>query len=101
MASSSVISGVREGMKVTTSDGVDLGKVRQIYFGTEPVDKFSQCDDETCIEVHRGGLIGKGVTMYVPCRAVESVFGETVTLNVDMETASAKGWARKPAWIEA
>ncbi|MDP9350687.1 MAG: PRC-barrel domain-containing protein [Chloroflexota bacterium] len=86
-------------MEVLTSDGTSLGKVTEVYFGTEPANSFETCDDETSVEVHRGGLFGKGVTMYVPCRAVAGVSGDTVTLNVDAETATAKGWARKPSWI--
>lgn len=99
MATSSRVADVRKGMEVLTSDGTSLGKVVEVYFGTEPVNSFETCDDETNVEVHRSGLFGKGVTMYVPCRAVAGVSGDTVRLNVDAETATAKGWVRKPSWI--
>lgn len=94
-----MMSQVHEGMEVMTSDGTSLGKVKEIYHGTVPTSAFQQCDDETTLEVHRGGLLGKGTTMYVPCRAIDTVSGNSVTLNVDMETASSKGWVRRPSWI--
>ncbi len=99
MATTSVVGQVRNGMEVMTSDGVSLGKVRETYIGTEPTSPLQQCDDETTVEVHRGSLLGKSTTMYIPCRALASVDGNTVMLNVDQETASAKGWLHKPSWI--
>ncbi len=44
-------------------------------------------------------LLGRDVTTYIPCPAVAEVIGNTVRLNVDMETASGEGWGRRPAWI--
>jgi len=99
MATTSVVGQVRNGMEVVTSDGESLGKVKETYIGTEPTSPLQQCDDETTVEVHRGGLFSKSTTMYVPCRALARVDGNTVTLNVDQETANAKGWQHKPSWI--
>lgn len=97
----SAMEGVRDGMEVLTSDGTSLGRIRTIYHGTVPTAAFEQCDDETTPEAHRGGLLGKGVTMYVPCRAVEGAQGGTVRLNVGMETASAKGLGPQASWVGA
>ena len=90
---------VRNGMEVVSSDGTSLGKIKEVYHGTVPTTAFQQCDDETTLEVHRGSLLGKGTTLYVPCRAVGDVSGDQVRLNVDNETVSSKGWIRKPSWI--
>jgi sporulation protein YlmC with PRC-barrel domain len=88
-------------MEVLTSDGTSLGKVKEVYVGTEPSSPFEQCDDETTVEVQQGGgLFSKGVTMYIPCRAVGGVSGNSVTLNVDSETANSKGWTHRPSWIQ-
>lgn len=98
MVIESPIGQVREGMRVESSDGEEIGVVARIHRGTEPTDPLAACDDETCVEIRRESF-GREVANYIPCRAVAGVAGDTVTLDVDLETASTKGWARRPAWL--
>ena len=98
MAIESPIEQVREGMRVVSSDGVEMGTVARVHRGTEPTDPLAACEDETCVEVRRESL-GRELTHYVPCRALAGVAGDTVRLGVDLETASARGWATRPAWL--
>ncbi len=98
MSTGSAIGQVREGMQVVTSDGTSLGRVEHVHSGTVPTDPLQQCEDESCVEVRRTSL-GRELVQYVPCRAISGVLGNTVRLNLDMETASAEGWGRRPAWL--
>ena len=98
MATESPIRRVREGMRMVSSDGVDLGRVGQVYHGTEPADALEACEDETSIEVRRESL-GRETAMYVPCRAVADVIGSTVRLKLDLEAVTSGGWVRRPEWI--
>ncbi len=75
-----------------------MGTVAQVHRGTEPEDALELCEQETCIEVRRE-LLGREFIEYIPCRAVAKVSGNTVTLGMDMETASSRGWSRRPAWL--
>ena len=90
---------VRKGMHVRSSDGADLGKVAEVWLGTDPTAAHARCDEEVCsrVEVHRG-LLRKQV-LYVPYSAIAAVSGTDVMLYVDAQTAWAKGWSRKPAWL--
>jgi hypothetical protein len=91
-------SQVREGMEVVTSDGVKLGKVAHIWYGTS-VGKVATSDEETCLEVHRG-LFGR-THLYLPCSAVGAVTGNTVQLTASDEMVGEHpSWHRKPNWIE-
>ena len=98
MAIERPIEQVREGMKVVSSDGVEMGAVARVHRGTEPTDRLAACEDETCVEVRRESL-GREIANYIPCRALAGVVGDTVRLDVDLETATTKGWATWPAWL--
>jgi len=98
MTTESPIGRVREGMRMVSSDGVDLGRVGRVYRGTEPADALQACADETCVEVHRESL-GRETTMYVPCRAVADVAGSAVRLKLDLEAVTSGGWAKRPEWL--
>ncbi len=95
------IGQVHKGMEVHTLDGVNLGKVEEVWLGTDPASATARCDEEVCsrLEVHRRERLFKDVVLYVPYSAIAAVSGEAVTLNVDAQTAGAKGWSRKPAWL--
>jgi hypothetical protein len=89
-----VVEQVREGMQVQTADGMRLGKVTEVWCGSEPVSSYTACDDESCLEVQGGRL-------YIPCSVVADVSGKVVILGVDAATVQSKPWQWKPAWIPA
>ena len=100
MAGSTVIdiTQIRTGMEVQAADGVTLGKIAEVWVGTDPKDSTTRCDEDTCsrLEVHvRGGR------MYIPYSAIAGMSGKRVTLNVDAATAQAKPWKYRPPWIAA
>ena len=100
MAGSNVIdiTQIRTGMEVQAADGVKLGKIAEVWVGTDPRDSTTRCDEDTCsrLEVRvRGG------PMYIPYSALAGVSGKSVTLNVDAATAQAKPWQYRPPWIAA
>ncbi len=90
---------VRKGSEVHSSDGTKLGKVAEVWFGTDPAHSAERCDEDLCsrIEVHQG-LLHKTV-LYIPYNAIGQISGNTVTLNVDEESVRSKGWTHRPAWI--
>ncbi|MDP9409761.1 MAG: hypothetical protein M3P70_04535 [Actinomycetota bacterium] len=47
----SVTSRVRQGMKVRSSDGVLLGRVAEIWCGTDPKERGEECDETVCSRV--------------------------------------------------
>ncbi len=63
MASEHMIAQVRSGMVVHTADGQPLGKVAQVWVGTDLTASSPRCDDERCsrIEVQRGRLLTRQV----------------------------------------
>ncbi len=93
---------VRKGTHVCTSDGVDLGKVKEVWLGTDPSSTHARCDEEICsrLEVHHRQGLFKDVALYVPYSAIAEVSRDTVVLNVDEATANTKGWSARPRWIE-
>ncbi|HEY0603568.1 MAG TPA: hypothetical protein VGD58_11690 [Herpetosiphonaceae bacterium] len=93
-----MIEQVHEGQAVQTSDGVSLGTITRMWWGTEPVDTVTPCVDETCLEV-QSSAIGWGGKLYIPCSAVASVSEQQVTLSFDAATAATKPWVDRPAWI--
>ena len=98
------IGEIRKGMEVRTSDGELLGKVSEVYVGTDPTSGSALCDEEICsrIEIRKkGGFLSRGEPSYIPYNAVRSVLQDSVTLGVDADAARAKGWAHRPAWIGA
>ena len=95
------IGRIRKGMEVRTSDGEVLGKVAEVWVGTDPGATQPRCDEEVCsrIEVRKGGLLSRGAPSYIPYSAIGSVSGDAVVLSVDSGTARGKGWAHRPPWI--
>ena len=100
MASENILTQVRKGMEMHSSDGVCLGKVAQVWWGTDPRSSTARCDETQCsrLEVHQRRGLRKSV-LYVPYNAIAEVTAKQVVLNVDEETAKGKGWASKPRWI--
>ncbi len=86
-------------MEVQTSDGIRLGKVKEIWYGTDPTESSSRCDEEVCsrLEVRRGFL--RRDVLYIPYNAITEVLAGRVTLNVDVATLNEKAWNQKPHWI--
>ncbi len=98
MSQSDVIGQVRKGMEVHSSDGEKLGKVSEVYIGSETPGSVGQVEEESCIEVHRG-LLGRQAT-YIPCKVIDVVTGGAVLLSVDAGTVQSNpSWHRKPSWI--
>ncbi len=93
---------VRKGTQVRTSDGASLGKVREVWLGSDPTSTHARCDEEICsrLEVHHREGLFKDVAMYVPYSAIAEMSGDTVVLKVDEATARSKGWSARPRWIE-
>ncbi len=100
MASENVLAQVRSGMAVQTADGQPLGKVAQVWVGSDPTASSPRCDDETCsrIEVQRGRLLTRQVR-YVPISAIADVAANHVTLKVDAAAVDEHDWLRTPQWI--
>ena len=100
MANENMIAQVRSGMAVHTADGQPLGKVAQVWVGTDPTASSPRCDDERCsrIEVHSGRLLKRQVR-YVPISAISAVAPDHVTLKVDAAVVDEHNWLRKPQWI--
>ncbi len=100
MAHEHMIAQVRTGMPVHTADGQPLGKVTQVWVGTDPTASSPRCDDERCsrLEVQRGRLLTRQVR-YVPISAIADVATDHVTLKVDAATVDEQDWLRRPQWI--
>ena len=100
MANENIIAQVRSGMAVHTADGQPLGKVAQVWVGTDPTASSPRCDDETCsrIEVHSGRLLTRQVR-YVPISAITAIAADQVTLKVDAAAVDEHDWLRTPQWI--
>ncbi len=91
------IGQVRKGMHVRSSDKADLGKVAEVWLGTDPTAANVRCDEELCsrIEVHHG-LLRKQV-LYIPYNAIDTVGDAGVVLTVG--EIKAKGWSAAPKWL--
>ena len=102
MEQSSVITQVRKGMEVRTTDDKSMGKVEEVWLGADPTSSTQRCDEEICsrLEVRQGGFLRRGETLYIPYSALANVTGNVVHLNVDEATAHSRGWTRRPHWVE-
>ena len=96
MASGSLVSRIREGMDVRTSDNVRLGKIAQVWIGADPASNTERCDEELCsrLEVHH-----RDERLYIPYSAISDVDNRTVHLNVNAAAADEHDWTRRPSWI--
>ncbi len=93
------VSYIRPGMRVVASDGVALGKVREVWCGVDPR-RGDGCDERVCsrLEVrHRRRLTGAATVYYIPCGAVAGVSKRRVTL--DVPTGVVAEWAAQPPWV--
>jgi hypothetical protein len=97
MVNSSILERVRPGMEVRSADGKMLGRISEVWLGSDPVSSTARCDEDVCsrLEVRR-----EDAATYIPYNAIASVSGKIVTLAVDAATVSEKGWYRKPLWIQ-
>jgi hypothetical protein len=85
-------------MEVRTSDNVRLGKIAQVWIGSDPTDSTARCDEELCSRLqvrHRDEIL------YIPYSAIADVNNKTVHLNVDAAAANEHYWTRRPSWIPA
>jgi hypothetical protein len=98
MATGSLISRIREGMDVRTSDNIRLGKIVQVWIGSDPANNTARCDEELCSRLqvrHRDEML------YIPYSAIGNVDNKTVVLNVNAAVADEHDWTRRPLWIPA
>ncbi len=97
MVDPTLLAQVHEGMEVKSADGKRLGKIRRVWYGTDPLHSTARCDEDMCsrLEVQQ-----RHTTTYIPYNAIAEVSGKCVTLKVDAATVNEKGWYRKPLWIE-
>ena len=99
MASETIIAQIRKGMEIHTADGHTLGKVTEIWYGTDPTANNARGDEDLCsrLEVHRG-FVGRAA-LYIPSTAIASVSSNSVVLTVDAATVDERPWHEKPHWI--
>ena len=95
------IGRIRKGMEVRASDGDVLGRVAEVWVGTDPGSTQPRCDEEVCsrLEVRRRERLVREVVLYVPYSAIAGVSDEGVALGVDGEAARSSGWSHRPRWI--
>ena len=99
MASENVIADARKGMEVHSADGQKLGKVSEVWLGTDPTASNPRCDDDVCSRLEvRQGFMGRTV-LFIPYSAVAYVTSDTVHLNVDGAKVGEYAWTHKPAWL--
>ena len=99
MARENIMARVHRGMEVHTMDGQNLGKIAEVWLGTDPTPSNPRCDEEICsrLEVHQGGWFKRSV-LYIPYSAIAEVAADHVTLNVDAATVNERAWTQKPSW---
>ncbi len=95
MSTESIITRIRPGMQVQAADGQPIGKVREVWIGSDPRHSSERCDEEECsrLEVQRGAA-----RAYIPYNAIAEVTGK-VTLNVDAATVDERAWNAPPRWV--
>ncbi len=99
METEQVIKRLHEGMEVHAADGTKLGKITQILYGADTSGRLAASEEETCMEVHHGFF--RRESLYLPCRLVAGVTGNTVTLSIDAHTArETPTWHHKPTWAQ-
>ena len=98
MLGGNVIDQVREGMTVQSADGHTLGKIAQVWIGSDPAMGTGPCDEDICsrIEVRQ-----RDGTLYIPANMIASVAGRSVTLTADQALVNEHDWYRAPSWIPA
>ncbi len=89
MADTTILDQIRSGMKVYTSDGKQLGKVRQVH----------QREAESYVEVRTERFIWlrSASVLFLPPYTVDTVAGGRVTLMANAKTA--KGYSYRPRWV--
>ncbi len=85
-------------MEVQTTDGQKVGKVAEVWLGTDPTAGDPRCDEEICsrVEVHHG-FLGRSI-LYIPYNAIATVAANQVTLTIDAATLHERAWTQKPGW---
>ncbi len=98
-AANYALTQVRSGMAGYYADGVRLGKVRDIWYGSDPTTSTEPCDEDLCsrLEVTHGWL--RPEVLYIPYTALAGVSDGVVLLNVAAETSHPSTWHQKPRWI--
>ncbi len=100
MASENMIAQVRKGMEVHTADGHKLGKVAEVWLGTDPTATNPRCDEEICsrLEVTSGGVFKRSV-LYVPANTIANVTANQVILSLDAAAVNDRDWVQRPRWM--
>ena len=119
MAVPTVFRQVRGDMEIRTSNGVLLGRVVDVLWGTDVsgqrhslaqlgIRETGDTEDESVASnagvsdaVLRAYGESSGDTIFVPHQAVAGVSERCVLLYVDDLAANVSNWHRPPAWIQA
>jgi hypothetical protein len=106
-------------MEIETSNGIVMGRVKGVLWGTDAtgqrqslaqlgVRETEDTEDEdaaTAGDVADAVLTGwcepSGDTIFVPHQAVASVSGQRVKLFVDDQAVEVSTWRTPPAWVRA
>ncbi len=96
MTSENIVSHIRPGMQVQGADGRPVGKVTEVWIGSDPRHSSERCDEEECsrLEVHHGQD-----RVYIPYNAIAEVAGKVVRLTMEAAAVYEHGWHRKPLWM--
>jgi hypothetical protein len=96
MANETILAQIQLRMEVRSADGIRLGQIREVWYGSDPLESGGRCDEEVCsrLEVrHSDG------TIYIPYNAIAGVSGPVVTLKLDAAAVKEKNWYHPPGWI--
>lgn len=96
MADHTLIAQIHEGMDVHAADDVRVGKITQVWIGTDSARTTEQGDEELCsrLEVHH-----RDGPLYIPITMVDHVSARWVMLTIPAREVHEHDWARPPLWI--
>lgn len=119
MAALTVFRQVRDEMEIRTSNGVLLGRVKDVLWGTDVtghrhslaqlgIRETGDTEDEAVVStagvsdaVLKAHCESSGDTIFVPHQAVDGVSERCVMLYVDDLAVDASNWHTPPAWVQA
>jgi hypothetical protein len=98
MTDRTLITQIQEGMEVHTADDVKLGKITQVWIGTDPASTSEQCDEELCsrLQVQHGDDI-----LFIPLNVLARVSARWVILTIPVAAVHEHDWSRPPLWIRS
>ncbi len=97
MDTRTLLSQLKEHMLVVSADAQPVGRIQFIWYGVDPDQHTSRCDEEVCSRLQ---VQYHGNTFYIPLNAIARVEWDEVVLTVDAAMVEETGWYRKPPWID-